>query len=174
MPAILSNGDFAASRRLKGVFVGGNWPGEQGQRGEGRVDASPDTSNGASPNCFLRAGDVFDLFARANRSISGAMRRSISMRSYITGEPMPRYLSQHSLACLTRQGAEQLSRKMFATTAVSAKRVLVNMHEGKMLVEFDAGSREELEKWFAAEKFHFDWLLRVEWESRADGSLEPA
>lgn len=87
---------------------------------------------------------------------------------------MPRYLSQHSLACLTRQGAEQLSKKIYAATAVSAKRVLVNMHEGKMLVEFDAASREELEKWFAAEQFHFDWLLRIEWQSRPDGSLEPA
>jgi hypothetical protein len=41
-----------------------------------------------------------------------------------------------------------------------------------MLVEFDAASREELEKWLAAEKFHFDWLLRVELES-TDGSLRP-
>ena len=37
---------------------------------------------------------------------------------------------------------------------------MVNMQEGKMLVEFDAPTREDLEKWLAAEKFHFDWLLR--------------
>jgi hypothetical protein len=84
---------------------------------------------------------------------------------------MPRYLSQHTLACLTRQGAEQLSKRMHAATAVAAKRVLVNMQEGKMLVEFEAATREDLEKWFALEKFHFDWLLRVEWESAADGAL---
>jgi hypothetical protein len=87
---------------------------------------------------------------------------------------MPRYVSQHTLACLTRQGAEQLSRKLHAATAVSAKRVLVNMQEGKMLVEFEASGREELEKWLALEKFHFDWLIRIEWESAADGSLKPA
>jgi hypothetical protein len=86
---------------------------------------------------------------------------------------MPRYLSQHTLACLTRQGAEQLSKKMFAANAVSTRRVLVNMQEGKMLVEFDAPSREELEKWFALNEFHFDWLLRIELQSVTDGALEP-
>jgi len=86
---------------------------------------------------------------------------------------MPRYISQHTLACLTRQGAEQLSRRLYATGEVSARRVLVNMHEGKMLVEFEAPGREELEKWLAAENFHFEWLLRVELESAADGSLQP-
>ncbi len=86
---------------------------------------------------------------------------------------MPRYLSQHTLACLTRQGAEQLSKKLHAASAVTTKRVLVNMHEGKMLVEFESAGREALEKWLAAENFHFDWLIRIEWESAADGSLKP-
>jgi len=86
---------------------------------------------------------------------------------------MPRYLSQHTLACLTRQGAEELSRKLHRDGPVTARRVLVNMHEGKMLVEFDAPGREDLEKFLAAEKYHFDWLLRVELESIGGGSLQP-
>jgi hypothetical protein len=53
---------------------------------------------------------------------------------------------------------------------VKTRRVLVNMQEGKMLVEFEALSREELEQWLASEKIHFDWLLRIEFES-ADGAL---
>jgi hypothetical protein len=85
---------------------------------------------------------------------------------------MPRYISQHTLACLTRQGAEALTMRLHSANDVKARRVLVNMQEGKMLVEFDAANREELEKWLAAEKFHFDWLLRVELES-TDGSLRP-
>jgi len=86
---------------------------------------------------------------------------------------MPRYLSQHTLACLTRQGAVELARRLFAAhSQVTARRVLVNMQEGKMLVEFDAPSREDLERHLAAEKFHFDWLLRIELES-ADGNLQP-
>src|SRR5271163_3139728 len=89
-----------------------------------------------------------------------------------TGAGMPRYLSQHTLACLTRQGAEELARRVHAAKEVTARRVLVNMQEGKMLVEFDAPGREEMEKWLAAEKFHFDWLLRIEFET-SDGALKP-
>lgn len=85
---------------------------------------------------------------------------------------MPRYISQHSLACMTRQGAEELSKRLHREGPVSARRVLVNMHEGKMLVEFEAPGRKELENWLGAEKFHFDWLLRVELESVASGSLQ--
>jgi hypothetical protein len=85
---------------------------------------------------------------------------------------MPRYISQHTLACLTRQGAEALATRLHVATEVKARRILVNMQEGKMLVEFDAAGREELEKWLATEKFHYDWLLRVELES-TDGSLRP-
>lgn len=85
---------------------------------------------------------------------------------------MPRYISQHTLACLTRQGATELARRLFAAESVTARRVLVNMQEGKMLAEFDAPSREDLEKHLLAEKFHFDWLLRIELES-TDGALQP-
>jgi hypothetical protein len=85
---------------------------------------------------------------------------------------MARYISQHTLACLTRHGAEELARRFFAAKSVMARRVLVNMQEGKMVVEFEAPSREELEKWLALEKFHFDWLLRIEFEF-ADGALRP-
>lgn len=86
---------------------------------------------------------------------------------------MPRYISQHTLACLTRQGAEELTARLYRAAPVHARRVLVNLHEGKMLVEFDAASREALEKWLADEGFHFDWLLRVELES-TEGPLVPA
>jgi hypothetical protein len=46
------------------------------------------------------------------------------------------------------------------------------MHDGKLLVEFDAANREELEKWLAAEKFHFDWVLRIDYEA-SGGGLSP-
>ena len=57
---------------------------------------------------------------------------------------MPRYLTQHTLACLTRQGAEALAQRMQAGGTACAERVLVNMLEGKMFVEFRADSREAL------------------------------
>ena len=86
---------------------------------------------------------------------------------------MPRYLTQHTLACLTRQGAEALAQRMQAGGAARAERVLVNMLEGKMFVEFRADSREALEGWLKTEGMHFDFLVRVEWELH-EGKLQSA
>src|SRR5438445_1179252 len=85
-----------------------------------------------------------------------------------SGVPMPRYLTQHTLACLTRQGAEALAQRMQAGGLARAERVLVNMLEGKMFVEFRANSREDLEAWLTTEGMHFDSLVRIEWEMHGD------
>jgi hypothetical protein len=88
---------------------------------------------------------------------------------------MARYLTQHTLSCLTRQGAEGLAKKLQASEAVPARRIMVNMLEGKMIVEFSAASREALEAHLKAENMHFDWVLRIEWETHApDGKLHIA
>jgi len=81
---------------------------------------------------------------------------------------MPRYLTQHTLACLTRQGAETLAQRMQAGGTARAERVLLNMLEGKMFVEFRADSREALEGWLKTEGMHFDFLVRIEWEMQND------
>jgi len=86
---------------------------------------------------------------------------------------MPRYLSLHTLACLTRQGAEQLAARLERAPGFAVRRVLVNMTEGKMLVEYEAAGRDLITGWFEQEKFHHDWLLRVEFEAR-EGKLVPA
>ena len=86
---------------------------------------------------------------------------------------MPRYLSQHTLACLTRQGAETLAQRMQGGGPAHAERVLVNMVDGKMFAEFRSDSRETLEAWLKAEGMHYDWLVRIEWEIRG-GKLEIA
>jgi hypothetical protein len=85
---------------------------------------------------------------------------------------MPRYLSLHTLACLTRQGAAQLTERIFSSTRVKARRVQVNMMEGKMLVEFEAFDRDTLQAWLEAEDFHYDWVMRIEFESES-GALVP-
>lgn len=61
---------------------------------------------------------------------------------------MSRYLSQHTLACLTRQGAAELVRQIRMSTEITVKRVLLNMQEGKMLIELEAPNHDEIEKWF--------------------------
>jgi len=86
----------------------------------------------------------------------------------LSGASMPRYLTQHTLACLTRQGAEALAQRMQAGGLARAERVLVNMLEGKMFVEFRANSREDLEAWLKTEGMHFDFLVRIEWEMHGD------
>jgi hypothetical protein len=86
---------------------------------------------------------------------------------------MPRYFTQHTLACLTRQGAENLAERMQQGGPARAERVLVNMLEGKMFAEFRAESREALEAWLASQGMHFDWVVRIEWESK-NGKLEVA
>ncbi len=78
---------------------------------------------------------------------------------------MQRYVSSHTLACLTRQGAEELTARLLVATPVRTRRVLVNLTEGKMLVEFEAADRGTLETWFGEQRFHYDWVLRVEWEA---------
>ncbi|MGA2419624.1 MAG: hypothetical protein ABSG69_06030 [Candidatus Acidiferrum sp.] len=83
---------------------------------------------------------------------------------------MPRYLTQHTLACLTRQGAENLAERMLQGGPAHADRVLVNMLEGKMFAEFHAESREALESWLAGQGMQFDWIVRIEWEAK-DGKL---
>src|SRR5690348_7983119 len=93
--------------------------------------------------------------------------------TFLRGVPMPRYLTQHTLACLTRQGAEALAQRMQAGGTARADRVQVNMLEGKMFVEFHADSREALEGWLKTEGMHFDFLVRIEWEMRGD-KLQPA
>jgi hypothetical protein len=87
-----------------------------------------------------------------------------------SGALMSLYLSQHTLACLTRQGAEALMRRMQAGDGAKAERVMVNMLEGKMFAEFRADSREVLEAWLKTQGMHFDWLVRIDWESR-EGQL---
>ena len=81
---------------------------------------------------------------------------------------MPRYLSSHTLACLTRQGAEELVKTLWKPGACRPLRVLVNMTEGKMLVEFEAAEREAAVKWFRSLGFHWESLLRLELESTGE------
>jgi hypothetical protein len=85
---------------------------------------------------------------------------------------MARYLSLHTLACLTRQGAAQLTQRIFSSRGVKARRVQVNMFEGKMLVEFEASDRDTLEAWLKGEGLHYEWLMRIEFESDS-GVLAP-
>jgi hypothetical protein len=78
---------------------------------------------------------------------------------------MPRYITLHSLACLTRQGAEELTSRLHAAKGIQTRRVLVNLVEGKMLAEVEAADRDTVLRCLAEENCHYDWVVRVEFES---------
>ncbi len=93
---------------------------------------------------------------------------------------MPRYLSLHTLACMTRQNAEALVRQLSAPGAtpqggippaggggapVTLRRTAWSFLDGKMLAEFEAPNREAAERWIAANALRPEWLLRIEYES---------
>jgi hypothetical protein len=81
---------------------------------------------------------------------------------------MPRYVSWHTLACMTRQGAEQLATRIASASDVVVRSMQVNLVEGKMLVEFETPDRETLEAWLKSEGFHYEWLMRIEWSFDKD------
>jgi hypothetical protein len=122
-------------------------------------------SGGKSFLCLVLA--VAGSFNSPHRARESACVKYWDSNS-LEGVPMPRYLTQHTLACLTRQGAEVLAQRMQAGGLAHAERILVNMLEGKMFVEFRANSREDLEAWLKTEGMHFDFLVRIEWEMRGD------
>lgn len=75
---------------------------------------------------------------------------------------MARYFTLHSLACLTRQGVEELATKLLAGKSIRAARIAADLIEGKMLVEFEAPAREELTRRLEELHIHYDLILRVE------------
>jgi len=62
---------------------------------------------------------------------------------------------------------------MQAGGTARAERVLVNMLEGKMFVEFRADSREALGAWLKTEGLHFDFFVRIEREMQGDKLRPP-
>jgi len=87
---------------------------------------------------------------------------------------MPRYVSEHALACMTRQEAVALLQRMAAAEgAVRLRRTLWNFQQGRMVAELEAPSLEEARSWLEAQGLSCNWLMRIEYES-TDGELQPA
>ena len=93
----------------------------------------------------------------------------VKRRQPVKVEAMPRYLTSHTMACMTRQGAQQLAASLVGNGSVEFLRFLVNMTEGKLFGEFEAPSREALVAWMEQKKIHYDWLARVDIEATPKG-----
>ena len=82
---------------------------------------------------------------------------------------MPRYVTSHNMACMTRQGARQLAEQIRTTAPASGDveflRLLANMTEGQLIGEFNAASREAMEGWMKRSGIHYEWLRRIDFEA---------
>ena len=79
---------------------------------------------------------------------------------------MPRYLSLHTLACMTRQGAETLVRDLSAAPGpVTLRRTSWSFVEGKMIAEIEAADSGVATAWLEQNSMRPQWLMRIEYES---------
>jgi len=81
---------------------------------------------------------------------------------------MPRYLTSHNMACLTRQGARELAERMRSSPGVDFLRLLGNMTDGQLLAEFEVPSRDALQQWLEKSGMHYEWIARVDFEATRD------
>jgi hypothetical protein len=77
---------------------------------------------------------------------------------------MPRYISQHTIACLTRQALQALVSDLKRDAAVKTIRCVSDSLEGKLLCEFEAADREAVIAFLNAHKMRPQWVMRVEQE----------
>jgi hypothetical protein len=82
---------------------------------------------------------------------------------------MPTYLTCSTIACMTRQALlgllEQLRQPAAGCVLVQAD---ADLTEGRLVCRFQAPDRASLESWLRSHRFHFEWMMRVELESRAE------
>lgn len=85
---------------------------------------------------------------------------------------MPRYLSLHTLACMTRQGAEGLVRNLASAPGPTRLlRTSWSFVEGRMVAEIEAADAEAAARWLEQNSMRPQWLMRIEYES-TDGELK--
>jgi hypothetical protein len=77
---------------------------------------------------------------------------------------MPRYISRHTIACMTRQALEALIAELKRDQTVKCIRFVADSLEGKLLCEFEAPDKETALAFLAVHNMHPHWVMRVEHE----------
>jgi hypothetical protein len=77
---------------------------------------------------------------------------------------MPRYISQHTIACMTRQALEALIAELKRDSTVKCIRFVSDSLDGKLLCEFEAPDKETVVGFLNAHHMHPQWVMRVEHE----------
>jgi len=84
---------------------------------------------------------------------------------------MPRYVSLHTLYQLNRRAAQDLAERLRAAPGITVRRALLNMVEGKLLLDWEAADRETIERWLTTQGYEPpEWLVLMEYEI-IDGQL---
>ena len=77
---------------------------------------------------------------------------------------MPRYISQHTIACMTRQALQALIEELKRDETVKCVRFVSDSLEGKLLCEFEAPDKETVLAFLAIHNMHPLWVMRAESE----------
>jgi len=75
---------------------------------------------------------------------------------------MPRYISDHTIACLTRQALQALIADLKRDATVKCVRFVSDSLEGKLLCEFEAPDKETALAFLAIHNMRPQWVMRVE------------
>ena len=89
---------------------------------------------------------------------------------------MPKFVSAHIIACMTRQDVERLVKQFMAeeSDGIKSLRVQCDTMLGRMVCEWEAPDRNTLVEWLKKRHVHFrgggEWLMRVQIEA-VDGAV---
>jgi hypothetical protein len=75
---------------------------------------------------------------------------------------MPRYISQHTIACLTRQALQAIIADLKRDATVTTIRCVSDSLEGKLLCEFEAPDKETVVVFLSVLNMRPQWVMRVE------------
>jgi len=75
---------------------------------------------------------------------------------------MPRYLSQHTIACLTRQALQSLVTELKRDQTIKTIRCVSDSLEGKLVCEFEAPDKESVLAFLNRHNMRPQWVMRVE------------
>ena len=93
-----------------------------------------------------------------------APRRAAGGNPAMAGR-LPRYISQHAIACLTRQALQAIIAELKRGEMVKCIRFVSDSFDGKLLCEFEASDKETVLAFLPAHNMRPQWVMRVanEW-----------
>ena len=84
---------------------------------------------------------------------------------------MPKFVSAHIIACMTRQDVERLAKRFIddESDGVKSLKVQCDTVLGRMVCEWEAPDRDTLVEWLKQRHVHFrgggEWVMRVQLET---------